>query len=205
MLDDDKHYWVDEAEIEKLMRRGEGWLGAHPERDLIVRRYLKKQARLSSPALAQLDEAAPPAGEEEPDEPGREEQLEERVSLRDQRLGTVQSVLKASGARRVLDLGCGAGALLQRLLREDYEHVVGADVSVRALEQAARRLQPRRDARRAARADRAAAQPADLPRQAPAGLRRGRARRGHRAPRPAAPGRRRAERVRLGAARGRSS
>jgi len=139
VLDDDKHYWVDEAEIEKLMRRGEGWLGAHPERDLIVRRYLKKQARLVFGALAQLDEAAPPA-EEEPDGPGREEQLEEKVSLRDQRLGTVQSVLKASGARRVLDLGCGAGALLQRLVREDYELVVGADVSVRALEQAARRL-----------------------------------------------------------------
>jgi 3' terminal RNA ribose 2'-O-methyltransferase Hen1 len=40
----------------------------------------------------------------------------------------------------VLDLGCGPGALLERLLREDYEFVVGADVSVRALEQAARRL-----------------------------------------------------------------
>jgi 3' terminal RNA ribose 2'-O-methyltransferase Hen1 len=52
----------------------------------------------------------------------------------------VLSVLKASGARRVLDLGCGAGALLERLIREDYELIVGADVSVRALEQAARRL-----------------------------------------------------------------
>ncbi len=91
VLDDDKHYWVDEAEIEKLLRRGEGWLGAHPERDLIVRRYLKKQARLYFPALAQLDEAAPPA--EEPDEPEREEELEERVSLRDQRLGAVLSVV----------------------------------------------------------------------------------------------------------------
>jgi 3' terminal RNA ribose 2'-O-methyltransferase Hen1 len=138
VLDDEKHYWVDEAEIEKLMRRGEGWLGAHPERDLIVRRYLKQQARLYFPALAQLDEAAPPV--EQPDEPGREEELEEGVSLRDQRLGAVQSVLKASGAKRVLDLGCGAGALLERLIREDYELILGADVSVRALEQAARRL-----------------------------------------------------------------
>jgi 3' terminal RNA ribose 2'-O-methyltransferase Hen1 len=138
VLDDDKHYWVDEAEIEKLMRRGEGWLGAHPQRDLIVRRYLKKQARLIHPALAQLDAAAPEI--EEPDEPVAEEQLEERVSLRDQRLGAVQAVLKASGARRVLDLGCGPGALLGRLLRDDYELIVGADVSVRALEQAHRRL-----------------------------------------------------------------
>lgn len=138
VLDDDKHYWVDEAEIEKLMRRGEGWLAAHPERDLIVRRYLKKQARLYFSALAQLDESALPS--EDPEEPGREDQLEERVSLRDQRLGTVQSVLEASGAKRVLDLGCGPGALLARLIRDDYELVVGVDVSVRSLEQAARRL-----------------------------------------------------------------
>jgi 3' terminal RNA ribose 2'-O-methyltransferase Hen1 len=137
VLDDDKHYWVDEAEIDKLMRRGEGWLAGHPERDVIVRRYLKKQ-RGCTPPLAQLDEAAPPA--EEPDEPGREEQLEERVSLRDERLGAVEAVLKASRARSVLDLGCGAGALLERLLRDDYERIVGVDVSLRALEQTARRL-----------------------------------------------------------------
>jgi 3' terminal RNA ribose 2'-O-methyltransferase Hen1 len=141
VLDDDKHYWVDEAEIEKLMRRGEGWLASHPDRDLIVRRYLKKQASLYFPALATLDEAQPVADQEpEGDEPGREEQLEEKVSLRDQRLGAVQSVLRASGARRVLDLGCGPGALLQRLVRDGYEQVVGVDVSVRALEMASRRL-----------------------------------------------------------------
>ena len=138
VLDDEKHYWVDEAEVEKLMRRGEGWLGAHPDRDLIVRRYLKKQASLYAPALVALDEAA--ALSEDPDVPEREEDLEERVSLRDQRLGSVQAVLKASGARRVLDLGCGQGALLTRLIREDYELVVGVDVSVRGLEEAGRRL-----------------------------------------------------------------
>jgi 3' terminal RNA ribose 2'-O-methyltransferase Hen1 len=138
VLDDDKHYWVDEAEIEKLMRRGEGWLAAHPERDLIVRRYLKQQSRLYFPALAQLDESARPT--EDLDEPAPEDQLEEHVSLRDQRLGAVQSALEASGARRVLDLGCGSGALLSRLIKEDYELIVGVDVSVRSLEQAARAL-----------------------------------------------------------------
>jgi 3' terminal RNA ribose 2'-O-methyltransferase Hen1 len=135
VLDDDKHYWVDAAEIEKLLRRGEGWLAAHPERDLIVRRYLKRQARLFFPALAQLDESAPPMEELE-----LETQAPERVTLREQRLAAVASAIQQSGARRVLDLGCGSGALLQRLLSEDYELVVGADVSVRALEQAARRL-----------------------------------------------------------------
>jgi 3' terminal RNA ribose 2'-O-methyltransferase Hen1 len=137
VLDDDKHYWVGDDEIDKLMKRGEGWLPEHPARELIVRRYVKHQARLVHPAIAQLDEAAPPAADTGDE---GEEALEERVSLRDQRLGTVESVLKASGARRVLDLGCGPGALLQRLLKGGYDEVVGVDVSVRALEMAERRL-----------------------------------------------------------------
>lgn len=35
VLDAQKHYWVDEAEVDKLMRRGEGWLADHPEQELI--------------------------------------------------------------------------------------------------------------------------------------------------------------------------
>ena len=33
VLDDQKHYWVSAPEIEKLLKRGEGWLPAHPERE----------------------------------------------------------------------------------------------------------------------------------------------------------------------------
>ncbi len=62
------------------------------------------------------------------------------MSLKDQRLGTVQAVLKASGARSVIDLGCGAGALLERLLKDGYTDLAGADVSARALAIAERRL-----------------------------------------------------------------
>jgi hypothetical protein len=39
VLDDDKHYWVGRDEVEKLLRHGEGWLTAHPEREAIARRY----------------------------------------------------------------------------------------------------------------------------------------------------------------------
>lgn len=147
VLDDDKHYWVGDDEIEKLMRRGEGWLTTHPERELIVRRYVKHQARLYHPALARLDEGDDDAHTDE----APEEALEERVSLRDQRLGSVEAVIKASGARRVLDLGCGGGALLERLVRDGYDEIVGVDVSIRALEQAKRRLKLDRmpDAQRA--------------------------------------------------------
>jgi 3' terminal RNA ribose 2'-O-methyltransferase Hen1 len=43
VLDNEKHYWVGDDEVEKLLKRGEGWLGQHPEKDLIVSRYLKRQ------------------------------------------------------------------------------------------------------------------------------------------------------------------
>src|SRR4029077_5942089 len=110
VLDDEKHYWVAEAEVEKLLKHGEGWLATPPERALIPRRYLKYQGRLMQQALAQL------LTEDDPDpeqtEAGRatEETLsEERISLNEQRLGAVVAALKDSGARRVLDLGCGEG------------------------------------------------------------------------------------------------
>jgi 3' terminal RNA ribose 2'-O-methyltransferase Hen1 len=138
VLDDEKHYWVDDSEIDKLMRRGEGWLPEHPERELITRRYLKNQASLFGPALELLaDEAGATASPDAvPADPGPDE----APTLRAQRLDAVEAALAESGARRVLDLGCGSGALLRRLLAGGYEKVVGVDVSVRALEGAARRL-----------------------------------------------------------------
>jgi 3' terminal RNA ribose 2'-O-methyltransferase Hen1 len=47
VLDADKHYWVGKDEIDKLLRRGEGWLQSHPERDSIVSRYLRGQRTLT--------------------------------------------------------------------------------------------------------------------------------------------------------------
>ena len=57
VLDDDKHYWVGDDEIEKLFRHGEGWLNAHPAREKIADRYLKRQRRLTRIAVAQLAES----------------------------------------------------------------------------------------------------------------------------------------------------
>ena len=142
VLDDEKHYWVSEDEIEKLLARGGEWLATHPEKAVITRRYLRHRERLTRQALARLleeDQGDPDAECAACD--AEEEAVEDRVSLRDQRIGTVLSVLRASGARRVLDLGCGSGALLQALMKEPaFTEIVGTDVSARALEIAERRL-----------------------------------------------------------------
>ncbi len=44
VLDDEKHYWVGDDEVEKLLRRGGDWLPDHPAKEQIARRYLKHRS-----------------------------------------------------------------------------------------------------------------------------------------------------------------
>ena len=142
VLDNEKHYWVGDDEVEKLLRRGEGWLGQHPEKELIVERYLKRQRSLTREALARLAEDAPPEDEDKASAGDEEEQRVERpLGLHEQRIGTVLSVLRGVGAARVLDLGCGEGKLLRALLADgQFERILGMDVSWRSIEIATERL-----------------------------------------------------------------
>ena len=142
VLDNEKHYWVGDEEVEKLLRHGEGWLAAHPEREAIAHRYLKYRRSLANEALARLikEEIPDPdaAGEAHDNE---EERVERPLSLNERRLSAVLAALKGAQAKRVVDLGCGEGRLLKTLLEDrGFDEIVGMDVSHRALEAAAGRL-----------------------------------------------------------------
>ena len=142
VLDDAKHYYVSDDEVEKLLAKGEDWLASHPARALIARRYLRYRHSLTRAALQRLtleDEQDPDAAAEA--RAAEEQFVEERIGLNEQRLGAVTAALRASGARRVVDLGCGEGRLLKILLEDrGFEEILGMDVSVRALEIARDRL-----------------------------------------------------------------
>ena len=145
VLDGAKHYWVGDDEVEKLLRHGEGWLASHPERDAIARRYLKHRHSLVQGAIARLVEQEEPTDDEEATaeekHDAEEAAVERTVSLNEQRLNAVLAALRASGARRVVDLGCGEGRLLRMLLEDaQFGEVLGMDVSHRALDIAAERL-----------------------------------------------------------------
>ena len=143
VFDNFKHYYVGDEELEKLLKHGEGWLAAHPKREAITHRYLKHRHSLAREALARLAEQDDQPADDvtEPRTEGREEVFEKPMRLNDQRLGDVAAALKATGAKRVLDLGCGEGKLLRELLKEkQFEEIVGMDVAVRVLEIAKDRL-----------------------------------------------------------------
>ena len=59
VLDNHKHYYVDKSEIDKLIKRGEGWLANHPEKETIARRFLKNSTSYTREALERLIEVNP--------------------------------------------------------------------------------------------------------------------------------------------------
>ena len=142
VFDARKHYYVGEEEIQNLLRKGEGWLAQHPEKEEIVRRYLRYQQSLYRSAIYQLlrDEGGA-MKEEGNDESTDSPAVAVTPRLNDERLMAVLAALKTSGAMRVLDLGCGEGKLLRRLMKDkQFTEIVGLDVSVRCLEIASARL-----------------------------------------------------------------
>ncbi|MGY0019341.1 3' terminal RNA ribose 2'-O-methyltransferase Hen1 [Streptomyces sp. YJ-C3] len=147
VLDDAKHYWVSADEVDKLLRAGEGWLADHPEQQLITSRYLARRWALTRQArerleLVRLADADDTDVEEIDNAVDERSDTEERpVPLAVRRREAILDALRASGAARVLDLGCGQGQLVQELLKDvRFTEIVGVDVSVRALTVAARRL-----------------------------------------------------------------
>ncbi|AFY93697.1 3' terminal RNA ribose 2'-O-methyltransferase Hen1 [Chamaesiphon minutus] len=139
VLDDDKHYYVNEDEIEKLLRHGEGWLSTHPLKEEITSRYLKRQRGLTRDALAQI--AVEEVIEETSDLETQEEIIEKPISLNQQRMETVVAALKANGVQKIVDLGCGEGKLLKLLLKEPtFQEILGMDVTYKSLEFAQERV-----------------------------------------------------------------
>lgn len=150
VFDRQKHYYMSDDEIDKLLAHGEGWLNSHPTRDRIINRYFAAKKSLAGVAKSRLDELAArgDGAEGEGDErEGAEPTIarESKVRLDDLRLEAVKNAVVACGASSVIDLGCGEGKLTALLSGEKrITRMTAVDVSVRALERAeARLLSPR--------------------------------------------------------------
>ena len=141
VIDDDKHYYVDKNEIDKLTNRAKDWLPTHPLKDVIVRKFLRYDRILTKEAITRLAEFEPDLDEVEVPGVDKEEDFEKKVSLHTQRLEQVTMKLVELGVKSVVDLGCGEGKLIQLLIKQrQFKKILGMDVCVRSLEYATKRL-----------------------------------------------------------------
>jgi len=134
VYDKDRHYWISDSEIDKLFNKGGTWLQKHPAREFILRRFLKNLGPLTKKALERF--------EVDEDQETKEISIKkERSPLHKQRLETVTELLKQSGAKTIIDLGCGEGKLLKLLLPVyQFDYILGMDVSMRSLRIAKEKL-----------------------------------------------------------------
>ncbi|MEL6898420.1 MAG: methyltransferase, partial [Planctomycetota bacterium] len=157
VFDKQKHYYISDDEVGKLLAKGEPWLSSHPMRDVITRRYLRQSGGLVRTALdnmsiqhpedfkPQIDPESPADSAAEPtnstthgEHSGNSPQATSLNTLR--HMAIVDAVIQ-SGAKSALDLGCGEGKLLRRFADEkQLTRIVGIDVDVQTLRIAARRL-----------------------------------------------------------------
>lgn len=137
ILDNRKHYFFQGEEVEKLLAKASSWLPNHPEKAFITRRYFGNK-RSYQKAVEEVQEG------EEKQTTVLEEKVE-RVSLHTQRHEKVIEKLLQIGAKRILDLGCSTGRLLQRLQEEpSFTQLTGVDVASNVLQHAAQKLGLRR-------------------------------------------------------------
>ena len=151
VFDRQKHYYISEDEIKKLLDHGEGWLAGHPYKDKITQRYFAVKRNYARRAMDILLAEEAITEEVLADESDAEEGIEDtgndtaekevHTPLNAQRMEAVRNAVLSSGASSVIDLGCGECRLTSLLLNEpQIKNVTACDVSVHELEKAARRL-----------------------------------------------------------------
>lgn len=119
VLDNYKHYFMDEREIEKLQRYGEGWLVNHPLNEVIIKRSLR---------FRELIDKVPPELMAKKAEEFRfdalydvpvDSQIEESkpvVSLNELRYQTIINIIENLPFKEtIVDFGAGEGKLTVRL------------------------------------------------------------------------------------------
>ncbi|WP_291720488.1 3' terminal RNA ribose 2'-O-methyltransferase Hen1 [Bernardetia sp.] len=133
VLDNQRHYWIAEGEIDLLKRRGKGWLDTHPEKEWIVKRFLKYIPELTYSAKLNLLQ--------DEEDVNTIQKKEKEPNLHQKRLLKAFQLLKKSDAKSVLDVGCGEGKLLKLLLKDSqFQKIGGTDVAFSELQKANEKL-----------------------------------------------------------------
>ncbi|MBO1912585.1 hypothetical protein J4G37_48275, partial [Microvirga sp. 3-52] len=121
-----KHYFIDEAEIEKIKRYGDGWLDDHPEREFIIRKALRFKELYS-----QMEENI--AEEKSPKSPRLNELRYDKI---------IETINDLPSKKSVVDFGSGEGKLSARLgFVDGVQEILAVEPSERETLKAVKRFE----------------------------------------------------------------
>lgn len=104
VIDNYKHYFIDERELEKLDRYGEGWLENHPLKALILKRSLRFQKIISQSRFYEKETKT------------QEKEEFPKVRLNDLRYEAIINYIETLPKKEtIVDLGAGEGKLSVKL------------------------------------------------------------------------------------------
>jgi 3' terminal RNA ribose 2'-O-methyltransferase Hen1 len=104
VIDNYKHYFLDEREVEKLDRYGVGWLEDHPLKQMIVKRALRFNALISQSKFYEKKQQ------------NRNQDENPRVRLNDLRYEAILNLIRSlPNKETIVDLGAGEGRLSVQL------------------------------------------------------------------------------------------
>ncbi|WP_042477285.1 methyltransferase domain-containing protein [Bacillus ndiopicus] len=119
VMDDYKHYFIDEAERERLERYGEGWLEQHPQKNFIYKKALRFRHLIST-----------------------ETNIATKPLLNTQRYEAIVEQVKQLSHQSVVDLGAGEGKLTALLSELPTIHeLIAVEPSEAAIRKATKRFE----------------------------------------------------------------
>ncbi|CAM5214653.1 Ubiquinone biosynthesis O-methyltransferase, mitochondrial [Ureibacillus acetophenoni] len=135
VMDNYKHYFIDEKEVEKLERYGEGWLDKHPQREFIYKKALR---------FKELYNLVDKLGD---DQSETDQLAEKKVRLNDLRYEKiVETIGNLPYKETIVDLGSGEGKLSEKLgFINGVKEILAIEPSESASLQALKRFEKVRD------------------------------------------------------------
>ena len=126
VFDRQTHFWLEEIQVEKFIRHGEGWLEAHPEKRRIINEYFQPAADLRHRVGEHFNALNP---------------KEDLPGLNKIRQNAIAQILSENSVKTVIDLGCGDGSLLSLLQKQNkYSRLAGMDAVSKNIENARKKL-----------------------------------------------------------------
>ena len=135
VLDNYKHYFIDENEIEKIKRYGEGWLDTHPEKTFIIQKALR------------FKEVYSLLEERKENNTSQEKSVSSKVRLNELRYKRIVEVVSNLPVKKsVVDLGSGEGKLAVQLgFIDGVQEILAVEPSEKEQLKARRRFEKVKD------------------------------------------------------------